>query len=112
MLTKLVIAFSILALAAAIAGTVPTKVSASQVVTLTEPAVVNGTALKAGDYHVIVNNGKVTFFMSKEPREIAATIEAGEKKYEQNEIQYEHAGNQTTIKQICLGGTKIRVVFN
>lgn len=50
--------------------------------------------------------------MNKEAREIAAKVETGEKKYEQNEVQYEHAGNQTTIKQICLGGTKTRVVFN
>jgi hypothetical protein len=47
MLTKLAIAFSILALSAAFAGTIPAKASASQV-TLSEPAVVNGTALKAG----------------------------------------------------------------
>jgi Protein of unknown function (DUF2911) len=111
MLTKLVIAFSILALAAAFAGTIPAKAPASQV-TLSEPAVINGTALKAGDYRLIVNPGKVTFVMNKEPREIAATVETGDKKYYQNEVQYEHAGNQTTIKQICLGGTKIRVVFN
>jgi hypothetical protein len=110
MLTKFVIAFSILALVAAIAGTIPAKGSATQV-TLSEPVVLSGTALKAGDYRLIVNVGKVTFVMNKEGREIAAKVETGDKKYEQNEVQYEHAGNQTTIKQICLGGTKTRVVF-
>jgi hypothetical protein len=110
MLTKLVIAFSILALAAAFAGTIPTKGTSSEI-TLSESAVINGTALKAGDYHLIVNPGKVTFVIKKEAREIAATVETGDKKYEQNEVQYDHAGNQTTIKQICLGGTKTRVLF-
>lgn len=46
MLTKLVIAFSTLALVAAIAGTIPAKGSATQV-TLSEPVVLSGTALKA-----------------------------------------------------------------
>ena len=111
MLTRFVIVFNILAVAAAIAGTVPTKLPSSHV-TLTQPAVVSGTALKAGDYRVIVNTGKVTFVMDKELREIAATVETGAKKYDQNEIQYDHVGNQTTIREICLGGTKIRLVFN
>ena len=111
MLTKFFVAFSILALVAAIAGTVPAKGPVCQV-TLTESAVVNGTALKAGDYKVIVNESKVTFVKDKQSQEIPAKVEAGAKKYDQNEVQYEHAGNQTTIKEICLGGTKTRVVFN
>lgn len=111
MLTKFAIAFSILALVTAIAGTIPAKGSTGQV-TLSEPALVSGTALKAGNYRLIVNTGKVTFVRDGESREIAATVELVDKKYEQNQIQYEQAGNQNTIKQIRLGGTKTRVVFN
>ena len=73
---------------------------------------VNGTALTAGDYRLIVNAGKVTFVMDKQSREIPAKVEVGERKYDENQVQYERVGNQTTIKEICLGGSKTRLVFN
>jgi hypothetical protein len=96
---------------AAIAGTRPAKGPTCQV-TLTQAAVVHGTALKAGDYKVNVNTGKITFTIGKESHEIPANIETGNKKYDQNEVQYDQTGNQSTIKEICLGGTKLRVTFN
>jgi len=111
MLSKFIVAFSILALVAAVAGNIPAKAPTYRV-TLTEAVVVHGTALKAGDYKVAVNADKVTFVMDKESREIPANVETGEKKYSENEIQYEQTGGQTTIKQICLGGSKTRLTFN
>jgi len=111
MFTKFVVAFSILALAAAIAGSIPAKGFAGKV-RLTEPVIVNGTTLKAGDYRLTVNADKVTFTIDKTSLEIPASIETGQNKYTDNEVEYEHKGNQTTIKQICLGGTKTRLVFN
>lgn len=79
---------------------------------MSQPAVVNGTALKAGDYRVIVNEGKVTFTIDKESREIPAKVETGQKKYDVNRVQYDVVGSQTTISEICLGGTKTRLLFN
>jgi hypothetical protein len=111
MSSKFVLAFCILALAAAIAGNNPVKSPIAHV-TLSQPAVVNGTALKAGDYRLIINEGKVTFSIDKESREIPAKVETGQKKYDVNQVQYDVVGTQITISQICLGGTKTRLVFN
>ncbi len=111
MLTKFVVAFSIFALIGAVAGTVPAKAINSNV-TLTEPATIHGAALKAGDYRVVVTAGKVTFIRNKETHEVPATVETTASKFFENEVQYEHAGAQTTIKTIGLGGTKTRLVFN
>ena len=111
MSSKFVLAFCILALAAAIAGNNPVKSPIAHV-TLSQPVVVNGTALKAGDYRLIINEGKVTFSIDKEAREIPAKVETGQKKYDVNQVQYDVVGTQITISQICLGGTKTRLVFN
>jgi hypothetical protein len=113
MLTKFVVAFGILALVAtvAVAGSIPAKGPTYQV-TLTEAATVNGTALKAGDYRVTVNADKVTFVMNKVSNEFAAKVENGEKKFGTNQVQYQHVDKQTTIKEICLGGSKTKLIFN
>jgi len=108
MLTKLVLAFSILALVAAFAGNLP----ATAHVTLTKPAVVNGTALKAGDYRLLIGDAKVTFNIEKQSFDIPAKIETAAKKFDANQVQYDVVGTQTTILEISLGGTKTRLIFN
>jgi hypothetical protein len=111
MLTKFFVAFTVLALVAAFAGNIPVKGPVSHVV-LSRPSVVSGTALKAGEYKLIINAGKVTFILDKETHEIAAKIETAAKKFDNNQVEYNVAGGQTTISAICLGGTKTRLVFD
>src|ERR1041385_3822527 len=73
MLTKFVVAFCVLALAAGFAGSVPTKTATYHIV-LSEPATVNGTvALKAGEYRVTVAGDTVTFQFGRDSKEVAAT---------------------------------------
>jgi hypothetical protein len=108
MLTKLVLAFSILALVAAFAGTLP----ATAHVTLTKPAVVNGTALKAGDYRLLIGESKVTFHIDKQSFDIPAKIETVSKKFDATQVQYDVVGSQTVVREIALGGTKTRLLFN
>ena len=111
MLTKFVVVFTILAVVAAIAGTVPGQIS-ERSVTLTTPVTLNGQALKAGVYKVTVLPNKVTFTMGKQSQDVPAKVETNTRKFDQNQVQYEGQGAQTTVSQICLGGTKIRVIFN
>jgi hypothetical protein len=111
MLTKFVVAFSILALVAAMAGTAPVK-GPTHKVTLTQPAVVRGTALKAGEYRLSVRNGTVTFILDKESHDIPAKVETNRTKYFSDEVQYEKDHDQLKISEICLGGTTTRLVFN
>jgi len=111
MSTRFVIAFAILAAVAAIAGTVPGQIAAGHV-TLTSPATVAGTTLKAGDYRVTVFAGKATFTMGKQSQVVPAKVETGEQKYDTSKVQYEHLGAQTAVREIRLGGTKLRLIFN
>ena len=110
MFTKFVLAFTLLALVASIAGTIPVKGPTCTVI-LSVPATVAGTPLKAGEYRVAVNVDKATFTTGKESFEIATKVETVTK-FEQNVVQYENTGNQTSISQISLGGTKVRLIFN
>ena len=110
MLTKFVLAFSLLALVA-FAGSIPAKLPTYHVV-LTEAASINGTTLKAGTYRVAVSDSKVIFTLDKATLEVAAKVQAGEKKFPENQVQYDQKSGQTTIREICLGGTKTRLVFN
>jgi hypothetical protein len=111
MLTKFVLAFSILALVISMAGNIPVKGPVAHV-TLSKPAVINGTALKAGDYKLTINEGKATFSINKESLEIPVKVEIGQKKYDVNQVQYDVVANQTKVTEICLGGTKTKLIFN
>jgi hypothetical protein len=110
MLTRLIIALTILAVIA-FAGTVPGKIASGNV-TITAPVTVNGAALKAGVYRVTVTPGKVLFTLGKDSQEVAAKVETAPNKFDENQVQYEGAGSQTTISRISLGGTKLRLIFN
>jgi len=106
MLKKFVLAFAILALAAAFAGTVPSVHSYR--ITLAQPAVVNGIDLKPGEYRLSVDTSKITLVMGKATVEAPARIDSVEKKYDDTAIRY----NGKTIAEIRLGGTKTRIVLN
>ena len=76
MLTKFVVAFCVLALAAAIAGSIPVK-GPTYHVTIVEKASVNGVTLQPGEYKVVVSAGKAWFQMGKETQEVAGVSPLG-----------------------------------
>jgi len=108
MLTKFVLAFSILALLVVFAGTVPAVAH----VTFFKAAVVSGTTLQAGEYRLLIGDNKVTFSIDKKTFDVPAKIEQAPKKFESNEVQYDGGTNQNVVKEICIGGTKTRLLFN
>ena len=108
MLTKFVVAFSVLALLAAFAGTVPAVAH----VTLFRASVVSGTTLEAGEYRVLIGDAKVTFSVGKKSVDVSAKIESSPKKFDNTEVQYDGGPNQNVVREISLGGTKTRLVFN
>jgi len=110
-LTKFVLAFGILALVATTAGSIPAK-GPTYKVTLSQPAVIQGTALKAGEYRVNITAGTVTFTMDKESHPVAAKIETTKNKFFSDEIQYDKDGDHMKISEICVGGTRTRLLFN
>ena len=108
MLTKFVLVFSILALAAAFAGNFP----ATAHVTLAQNAVVSGTELKAGEYRVLIGEGKVTFNIDRKSFDVPAKVETVAKKFDTNEVQFDTVNSKVVVTEIRLGGTKTRLIFN
>jgi len=111
MLMKLAVVFCVFALVAAVAGSIPAKGPVYRV-TLSEPASVNGTALKPGEYRVAVTAGKATFMLGKESHEVSVKVEEAAKKFDSNRVQFNNENNTNAIKEICVGGTKTRLIFN
>jgi hypothetical protein len=103
MLKRFVLAFAVLALAAASAATYR--------VTLAQPSVVKGNALKAGDYRLNVQDDKVTIINGKQSVEVPVKIENVEQKYDSTAVRYSDQGGKPTISEIRLGGTKTKLVF-
>lgn len=105
MLKKFVLAFAILAIALASAGTVPG--SHNYTITLIQPAVVNGAQLKAGDYRLTVDVTKVTLVKGNQTVELStAKVETAEKKFDTTAIRF--VGEN--LAEIRIGGTKTRII--
>lgn len=106
MLKRFILAFAILAIALATAGTVPG--SHAYTITIIQPTVVNGTQLKPGEYRLLVDVTKVQLKKGKDLIELPnAKVETGEQKFDTTALRY--MGDK--IAEIRIGGTKTRVVI-
>jgi hypothetical protein len=101
---RFVLAFVILALAVATAGTVPG--AHSYTITLAQAAIVNGTHLTPGDYRLTVSPAKVTLVQGKLNIDVPAKVETEDKKFDDTSVRY--VGDK--LSEIRIGGTKTRVV--
>jgi len=110
MLRKFVLAFAILALAAAFAGTVPTH-GPSYNITVVQPTVVKGATLAPGDYRLTLDNGKAIFAKGKNAVTVDVKIESQPSKIETTALRLEDVGGQQTLKEIRIGGTKTKLIF-
>ena len=111
MLQKLLPAFAILALVGASAGTVPAPGSSFRV-TLSQPSVVKGAELKAGEYRVNLGAEKVTFVSGKTAVDASAKIETGNEKYDSTSVRFTTESGKAIISEIRIGGTATRLIFN
>jgi hypothetical protein len=95
----------------AVAGSV-TKLPVHQV-TLVKPAVLNGAALKPGDYKLVVGDAKVILT----PKEGGNAMEAPVKivsaptKFDVTVITYQTESSGDVISEIDLGGSKTKLMF-
>ena len=86
--------------------------SSTYSVTLTQPSIVAGTELKAGDYKLSVENDKVTFIRGKERVEATAKTETAPTKFASTAVRYTTTDGKFTVQEIRLGGTYTKLVFN
>lgn len=104
MLKQILILFAVAVLPVASAATFS--------VTLIEPVVVNGKALKAGDYQLDVKEKSVVFLKGKKQIvEVPVKIESTNKKPERSQVLYNEDKGKFSIKQIELGGTTTKLTF-
>jgi hypothetical protein len=111
MFSKFLVAFAILALVVASAGTVPGPGSSFRV-TLTQPSVVKGSDLKPGDYKLSLSADKATFAAGKTNVEAPVKIETGTEKFRSTAIRYITENGKAVISEIRIGGTTTRLLFN
>jgi hypothetical protein len=104
MLQKLLLTFGLLSLAVASAETYR--------VTLFQPSVVKGTEIKAGDYRLSVTDQKVVLQSGKQSIELTATVENQPAKFESTSVRYRTEAGVSSIAEIRLGGTRMKLVFN
>lgn len=104
MIKKIVFVFAILALVAANAETYR--------VTLFQPAVVQGTELKAGQYKLDLQNSKLTIVCGKQSVETTVKVETSEKKFSNTTVRFAETNGKYSIQEIRLGGTKTRLILN
>jgi len=101
---RLMLAFSVFALGAAIAAS-------GHNVTLTSPMWVGGTELKAGDYQVQVENGKAVFKNKKNNVEVPAKTETANSKFQNTALSTTTTGGKEKLEAIEIGGTNTRIVI-
>ncbi|HUA82534.1 MAG TPA: hypothetical protein VMB85_01650 [Bryobacteraceae bacterium] len=81
--------------------------------TLQEPASVNGTILKPGDYRIQVEGDKAILkYGKKTVIEAPAKLETAEHKYSNTSVDLDSVNNRPRISEIHLGGTKTRIIFS
>jgi len=112
MLKKFVLAFAILALAAAFAGTIPTHGPACTI-TITQPSVVKGVDLAPGDYRVTVDINKATFVgSSKHAVTVDVKVENVATKFDSTAVRFTLEAGKQSLSEIRIGGAKTKLVFD
>jgi hypothetical protein len=81
-------------------------------VLLTEPCVIGGKELKAGDYKMDVKDSKVVVSKGKESIESDVKVENSGSKYGATVVRYSTADGKYRVQEIRLGGTNMKLVFN
>ena len=79
---------------------------------ITEPAVIGSSQLKAGDYHVKVDGSQAVVIDNGGNRlDVTATVENAERKFDYTSVGMSKADGASRILSVEFGGTKIKVVF-
>ena len=81
-------------------------------VTLTEPEVIAGSALKPGDYRITVSGDKATLKMGRTSLEVPVKVESGSEKFAITAIESQSEGGKNVVDEIRVGGTTTTLVFN
>ena len=104
MIRRFVVGFAVLALSIASAETYR--------VTLSQSSVLKGTELKAGDYRLDVQAGKVVIDNGKQKVEVPVKVENVDKKFGSTNVVYTEVEGKRSIHEIQVRGTKSKLLFD
>jgi len=80
-------------------------------VKLTESAVIAGSAVKAGDYRIVVNGDKATLTTGKTSVEVPVKLETGTQKFQYTSVEIRTEKGKNVVDDIQVGGTTTTLVF-
>ncbi|MGA3040351.1 MAG: hypothetical protein ABSF54_06110 [Bryobacteraceae bacterium] len=86
--------------------------SNSFTLTLSEPTMIGGTELKAGEYKCVLQDQKIVLKHGHQTTEAAVKVETGQSKYSITTVTYANAGGKNKVEEIQLGGTNMKLVVN
>ncbi len=81
-------------------------------VQLFQPSTVEGKELKPGEYKLILENDKAVIKKGKESVEASVKVENGDAKFNSTSVRYVSENGKMKVREIRLGGTNTKVVFN
>jgi hypothetical protein len=79
--------------------------------TITEPAEIAGSALKPGEYKVVVNGDKATLTSGKTSIEVPVKVENGTEKFPYTSVESRSEAGKNILDDIRVGGTSTVLVF-
>jgi len=96
----------------AVAGLMVASAASSYRVKLYQESHVGDTVLKPGEYKVTVDNGQVVLSGGNSKAEAKVAVESADAKYNSTSVRYQNGDGKYRVKEIRLGGTNTRLVFN
>jgi len=104
MIKRLLISFATIAVAAASAATYK--------VDLSEPLMVAGKQLPAGEYKIAVDGGKAVFHNGKQETEAPVKVETAGNKFKETTFRFDSAADGTRkLEEINVGGSHTSLEF-
>lgn len=79
---------------------------------LHQPSMVEGKELKPGNYKVELADGAITITNGRETVESAVKTEETTERFASTSVRYTDDGGKMKIREIRVGGTNTKVVFN
>jgi hypothetical protein len=81
-------------------------------VTLFQQSIVGSAELQPGEYKVSLEGSKVTISNGKTHAEADVRVETSDKKFNSTSVRYLNGDGNYHVREIRLGGTKTKIVFN
>jgi len=70
-----------------------------------------GSAVKPGEYRIVVNGEKATLTMGKTTLDVPVKVESAAQKFQYTSVESRTEAGQNIVDDILVGGTTTKLVF-